>query len=300
MNRAFIYIFLGAALWGTIGFYVKNLYAFGFTSMEQVTLRAVSTAIILFVVLFFSSRTSLRLQQWTDVKYFIGTGIFSIILFNFSLFKTIDIASIPVATALLYTAPAFVIILSYFLFKEPITRYKLVALLFTLIGTALVVGIIPLNIKDIPFITLIFGLLSGLGYALYSIFSKYALQKYNSMTITAYTFFVATIVLLPFFPYQEKFHLLLDWKVMLFVIAFGLFPTALAYFIYTAGLNRTEASKASIISTIEPVVATLIGIFIFFEPFSVLQAVGMGAIIAAVIIIQLDPKNEPKRMISRD
>lgn len=295
MKRAFIYIFIGAALWGTIGFYVRNLYDFGFSPMDAVILRSAMATIILFGFLLVTSRKSIQLAHFTDLKYFIGTGIISIILFNFSLFKTIELASLPIATALLYTAPAFVIILSYFLFKEAITKYKLIALMLTIIGTALVVGLIPLNIDEIPFITLFFGLLSGLGYALYSIFSKFALQKYNSMTITAYTFLVATIALLPFFSYKEKLPLLFDLKVLLFVVAFGLFPTALAYFIYTAGLNRTEASKASIISTIEPVVATLVGIFIFSEPFSLIQAFGMGAIIAAVVIIQLDPMRATSR-----
>lgn len=290
MNRAFLYIIIGASLWGTIGFYVKNLYAFGFTPMEVVTLRVTTTAIILFIFIIFVSPNSLKLQHYTDLKYFIGTGIFSIIFFNFSLFKTIDLASIPVATALLYTAPAFVILLSFFLFKEPLTRFKVISLLLTLLGTALVVGLIPLNLDNIPLITIFFGLCSGFGYALYSIFSKFALKKYSSLTITTFTFFVATVALLPFFPFQEKLPLLLDIKVFLLVFGLGLLPTTLAYLIYTVGLNQTEASKAAIISTIEPVVATLVGTLIFHESFSVVQAAGMGSIIFAVILTQVEQK----------
>lgn len=292
MNRAFIYILIGASLWGTISIYVKNLYAIGFTPMEVVTLRVFFTSVILLPFLLIASRKSLRLHSFRDITYFIGTGIFSIVFFNFSMFKTIDLATVPIATALLYTAPAFVIIISYFLFKEKFTKFKVVALLLTLLGSALVVGLIPLDIGNIPFITIFFGLCSGLGYALYSIFSKFALRKYSSLTITAYTFFVATIALLPFFPYREKLTLLMEPKALLFAFGFGLLPTTLAYLIYTAGLNRTEASKAAIISTIEPVVATLIGIFIFLEPFSIIQTAGMGAIILAVILIQLDPVPE--------
>lgn len=295
MNRAFLYIMIGASLWGTIGFYVKNLYAFGFSPMEVVTLRVAVTAIILFIFIIVVSPESLKLQHATDLKYFIGTGILSIIFFNFSLFKTINLASIPVATALLYTAPAFVILLSLILFKEPLSSNKFFSLLLTLLGTALVVGLIPLKLDNIPFITIFFGLCSGFGYALYSIFSKFALKKYNSLTITAFTFFVATIALLPFFPFQEKLPLLLNMKVLLLVIGLGLLPTTLAYLIYTVGLNQTEASKAAIISTIEPVVATLVGILIFSESFSVVQAAGMASIILAVILTQLKHKQPSSR-----
>lgn len=286
MNRAFIYIILGAALWGTIGWYVKNLYSYGFTPMEVVTLRAWSAAIILVIYLIIISPKKLKLKSIRDIKYFIGTGIFSIIFFNYCMFTAIELSTIPVATALLYTAPAFVTVLSFFLFKEALTRLKIIALLITLMGTALVVGLVPLNLETFQLTSILFGLGSGIGYALYSIFSKFALKKYSSLSITTYTFIVAAVTLLPFFPYQEKFHMLLEPTVLFYAFGLGFLPTAFAYIIYTHGLNNTEASKASILTTIEPVVATLIGIYIFHEAFSFIQMIGMACIIGAVILIQ--------------
>src|SRR5699024_2331413 len=73
MNRAFLYIIAGATLWGTIGIYVKGLYSFGFTPMEVVTLRAVTAAIILLIYLCFTAPKQLKLNKWTDIKYFVGT-----------------------------------------------------------------------------------------------------------------------------------------------------------------------------------------------------------------------------------
>ncbi|SEQ63563.1 Threonine/homoserine efflux transporter RhtA [Virgibacillus subterraneus] len=286
MNRAFVFIILGAALWGTIGWYVKNLYSYGFTPMEVVTLRAWSAASILVIYLIITSPIELKLKSIRDIKYFIGTGVFSIIFFNYCMFTAIELSTIPVATALLYTAPAFVTLLSFFLFKEPLTRLKVIALLITLLGTAMVVGLIPLNLKAFQLTSILFGLGSGIGYALYSIFSKFALKKYSSLSITTYTFIVSAVTLLPFFPYQEKFHMLLDPTVLFYAFGLGFLPTAFAYIIYTYGLNKTEASKASILTTIEPVVATLIGVFIFHEAFSVIQMIGMVCIIGAVILIQ--------------
>lgn len=295
MNRAFILIVIGATLWGTISIFIKKLYAYGFSPMEVVTIRAVTAAIILVIYLFFSSPKSLQLKRITDLKYFIGTGIFSIIFFNYCMFKTIEIATIPISAVLLYTAPAFVIVLSFLLFQERITAVKLIALIFTLIGTALVVGLLPFSFNHIPMITIFIGLGSGLGYAFYSIFSKFALIEYNSLTITTYTFIIAAISLLPFFPFQEKSTLLMEPKVVLFSFGLGFFPTAIAYIIYTYGLFHTEASKAAIISTVEPVVATLIGVFIFTEPFSFIQVIGMICILAAVVLIQYDRSPKLKK-----
>lgn len=297
MNRAFIFIVIGAILWGTIGFYVKNLYLFGFTPMEVVTLRVWTATVILLAYLSIARPGSLRLQRMSDLKYFIGTGIFSIIFFNYSLFKTMELSSIPVATALLYTAPAFVIVLSYFLFEEKITTYKLIALSLTILGTALVVGLLPFDLSAIGFPAIIIGLCAGFGYALYSIFSKFALEKYSSATVTAFTFIVASVALIPFFPYREKIYLFTDPQVLLFVFGLGLFPTAVAYIVYTYGLSYTEASKAAIISTIEPVVATCIGMIIFSEPFSTVQMTGMGCILFAVVFIQLDGEKKQPNLV---
>lgn len=288
MKRAFLFILLGAALWGTIGIYVKQLYTFGFTPMEVVTLRVVTASIILIVYLLVKSPKQLRLQKWTDLRYFIGTGIFSIIFFNYSMFKTIELSTIPVSAALLYTAPAFVIILSFIFFHEAITRRKLIALAFTLIGTLFVVELIPFDAGAIPMITIFIGLCSGVGYALYSIFSKFALEKYNSLVITTYTFIVASVVLLPFFSYQKHAALLLTPSVLLYAFGLGFLPTAVAYLIYTYGLKQTEASNASLLTTVEPVVATLVGVFMFQEDFHFLQVLGMISIIGAVILIQIE------------
>lgn len=298
MNRAFIFIIIGAALWGTIGWYVKNLYTLGFTPMEVVTLRAWTSAMILIIYQLITAPKQLKLHNKSDIKYFLGTGILSIIFFNFCMFKAIELSTLPMATALLYTAPAFVTIISFFVFKEPLTRIKIGALLITLIGTGLVVGLIPFNIEVIQIGSIIFGLGSGIGFAFYSIFSKFALEKYTSLTITTYTFIVAALALTPFFPYHTKLHILADPTVLFYAFGLGFLPTAIAYIIYTYGLNQTEASSASILSTVEPVVATLIGIFIFQEAFSLIQALGMACIIGAVILIQLYPGSDKEELSS--
>ncbi|MFD2043934.1 DMT family transporter [Ornithinibacillus salinisoli] len=292
MNKAFLFIIVGAALWGTIGWYVKNLYAFGFTPMEVVTLRSWTSTILLIGYLLIVSPKKLKLTTLSDIKYFLGTGILSIIFFNYCMFTAIELSTIPVATALLYTAPAFVTILSFVLFKEQLTKVKITSLLITLIGTCFVVGLIPLNLDALQLGSILFGLGSGIGYALYSIFSKFALKKYTSLSVTTFTFLVASIILIPFFPYHEKLSLLTDPIVLLYAFGLGFLPTAFAYIIYTYGLQQTEASKASILTTIEPVVATLIGIFIFHEPFTYMQMIGMTCIISAVILIQLSKKTE--------
>ncbi|MRG85586.1 DMT family transporter [Salinibacillus xinjiangensis] len=291
MKRALILIFTGAALWGTIGWYVNHLYTYGFTPLEVVALRVTSTAILLVIYFLITEKKVFLLQSPVDLKYFIGTGIFSIMFFNFCLFTAMDYSTLPIATALLYTAPIIVTILSRILFQEAFTKTKGMALFVSMLGIIFIVELIPFDIQTFNLMALLFGLGSGLGYALYSVFSKYALVKYHSKTITLYTFIVAMIGSLPFFPY-EKIAILTEPFALYYAIGLGFFPTAIAYIVYTIGLKEVEASKAAIFSTIEPVVATVIGITLFQEAFSFIQALGMLCIIGSVIMLQRVPKQK--------
>lgn len=297
MGRGTLFVLVGAFLWGTISFFVKNLYEAGFTPMEVVTIRVTVAAIILCVFTGLTSNKSLKLQRISHIKYFIGTGVFSITFFNYCMFKTIQLSTVQVSAALLYTGPAFVIIISLIVLHEKITRNKILSLLCTCVGIILVVEFFPLQDKTIPIMTIIIGLCSGIGYALYSIFSKFALQHYDSLIITTYTFLVSAIVLIPFFPFSKKGALLIQPDVYLYALGLGFVPTAIAYILYTYGLSFIEASKAAILSTMEPVVATLIGIFIFTEPFTIFQIVGMGCILLAVMIIELPSLSNRKKKV---
>src|SRR5699024_9720538 len=122
----------------------------------------------------------------------------------------------------------------------------------------------------------------------YSIFSKFALQKYSSLSITTYTFICAALTLIFFFPFKTKGQLLLDPNILILAFGLGIIPTPLAYIIFIYRLYHTATSTASILSTFKPDIATMIGVFIFSEAFSFIQLNEMACIIGSFIMTQLD------------
>lgn len=188
-KRAYLLIAAGAVLWGTIGIFVRGFYGFGFSPLQVVTLRVLSAAVLMLVYLLFTRPELLKIRI-RDSLYFVGTGIFSLAFFNLCYFTTIRETSIAIAVTLLYTAPAFVAVLSRVFFGENLGVKKLFSLGLTLVGCAFVAGYLP-GIGDsltLSWSGLLTGLGAGFGYALYSIFGKAALEKYHTMTIAAYTF----------------------------------------------------------------------------------------------------------------
>ena len=238
-TRPVLAIMAAACLWGFIGWFSYVLMFYGFSPLQVTAVRTVIGAVFMTVLLLIRSPQLLKIRL-RDIWMFIGTGIISVVLFNLFYLITFSLSSLSVAVMLLYTAPVFVMLLSVLLFKERLTKGKLLALASTVTGCLFLSGIITGSWQCPPeaFFT---GILSGFGYALYSIFSKYALQKYKSATISVWTFYMASLPLLPF----------CQPDVML--TAFALIPetagaaagisilcTVIPYLLYTYGLNTLK------------------------------------------------------------
>lgn len=289
-------ITLAAALWGIIAIFVKQLTEIGFSPMEIVAIRVTVAFIILLAIGLSSFKNQLKIQK-KHIPLFIGSGIVSIVFFNWCYFTTINQMNLSLAVILLYTAPAMVVLFSRILFKEKLTKRKIVAVFGTLLGCIFITGVGSNGTGDITMLGLMTGLGSGLGYALYSIFGKIALEKYSPFTITFYTFLMATIFLFPLTSLWEKAYLLFQLRTILWAIGLGLLPTVIAYFFYTKGLEKIESSKAAIIATVEPIVATLLGVVLYQEGMGLLQMIGTGLIFSSVIIVNLTKKRNFKSTI---
>ena len=279
-----ILILIAGILWGSMGSFVRELNSQGLVSMEIVALRAIVTTVAMFLFLLFFDR-KLLIIHIKDIWCFWGTGICSIVFFNFCYFKAITLTSLSVAAVLLYTAPAIVMIFSYFLFGEKFTKRKLLSLFMTFFGCVLVTGVLT-DTGTISASGIVVGLGAGLGYALYSVFSRYALQKgYHTLTIIFYTFLIAAITTFFMADIGQVVKVATgSVTIFLFCIALGVLCTVIPYLTYTLGLQYVENSKASILASIEPVTATLLGVFIFREKLTVTGILGMVLVLAAMII----------------
>ena len=279
-----ILILIAGVLWGSMGLFVRTLNAQGLASMEIVGLRATVTVVALFLFLLLFDRKLFKIC-WKDLWCFLGTGICSIVFFNFCYFKAITLTSLSVAAILLYTAPAIVMVLSYFLFQEKLTKRKLLALVMTFVGCVLVTGILT-ETGNVTAGGILVGLGAGLGYALYSIFSRYALERgYTSLTITFYTFLIAAIGSFFFADMGKVARVAMNGGGNLFFcLAFGVLCTLVLYLTYTLGLQYVENGKASIIASVEPVTATLLGAVLFHEKLTVSGVLGIVLVLAALMI----------------
>lgn len=282
-KSAYASILLAAALWGIIGLWNRRLMAGGLSPTGIVTVRNFGGMVLLCAVFAVKDRSVFRVKK-EHLKYFFGTGIVSVMLFTICYFSCQQICSLAVASILLYTAPSFVVVLSAILWKEPITRRKLAALFLTLLGCAMVCGLFSGTVT-VTLTGVLLGLGAGFFYALYSIFGRYALAHYDSMTVTVWTFLFAGPASLLLIRPADLTALDSDIAMPMTAVCLVVFSTVLPYLFYTAGLSKVESGKASIIASLEPVVASLAGVAAFGEPMTAMTAAGILCVLGGVAIL---------------
>ena len=283
-KKAAASVILAGVLWGIINIFVKKLSAAGLGSLQIAFSRMAVASVGFTGFLALTAPGKLRIKP-RDIWMFIGTGIVSIVFFNCAYFYTMTHGQASIAVVLLYTSPVFIMLLSRIIFKEKITALKLFALVLTLAGCVLVAGLIGGQASITPLIMLT-GIASGLFYALYTIFGRFALARYDSFTVTAFTFIFGLIGSIPFADFNGFASALTAEPLLpLYILGLGIFSTILPYIFYTWGLQRMESGKAAILVAVEPLVGAVIGMTLFHEPHDPMKLAGIACILAAIVIL---------------
>ena len=280
-----VLIIIAACFWGSMGIFVRGLSGFGFSPIQIVSIRITLAALVFCGLLLVKNRSGFKIRL-RDIPLFMGLGFGSILFFTICYFSAITIMPLSTAAILLYTSPIWIVLMSAVFFREKITSIKLVALALAFAGCVLVSGISGEGISPKG---LLFGLGSGIGYGLYSILGTVALRRYSPYTVTTYTFVLAAVgswfisnpsnMLSKFYATNN-----LTWLIF-FCVLTALVTAVIPFLCYTLGLRSVEASKAGIIATLEPMVATIIGITYFSEALTLMSAMGIALILAAVVVL---------------
>jgi len=295
INIHFLLVLIAAALWGAAGIFVKAVGNFGIKEMQIVFFRAIFSSLVLGIIILLKNKSLFKVKL-KDLWLFASAGVFSIVLFNFSYYKTMSLTSLSVAAVLLYTAPIFVCVISVLLFREKITFNKIFALIIAFFGCCFVSGAFSQNHRLTP-TALCFGLLTGFGYSLYTIFSQILINKgYGSLTITFYTFLFAAIGSLPLVNiFKTVSSVVAEPMSLVILFLMAVTNTVIPYLLYTAGLMGVSTSVAPIIATIEPVVATLVSVLVYHEAFEIWHFLGIALVLMSVLVLNLRcKKNEAK------
>ena len=278
-------IIVAACFWGCMGIFVRHLGSFGFSAIQIVSIRITLAALFFALILLVKDRSGFKILP-RDIPLFLGLGFGSILFFTVCYFTAITIMPLSTAAILLYTSPIWIVLMSAVFFREKMNGKKLVALALAFAGCVLVSGI---SGEGITLKGLLIGLGSGIGYGLYSILGTVALRRYSPYTVTTYTFLLAAIgswfICSPADMLSKFSAASYSTSLIFFCFLTALITAVIPFLFYTLGLRSVEASKAGILATVEPMVATIVGITCFSEALTLLSATGIALILAAVVLL---------------
>ena len=134
---------------------------------------------------------------------------------------------------------------------------------------------------------LLLGLGAGLGYALYSIFSRIILNRgYSVYTNVFYSFGVAMLGFFVLSCFDGSIGQVFENPARtVLALLCGLLTGSLAYVLYTAGMKGMETSRAAQLTTIEPVTAAILGSLLFHQPLYFPEILGIVMVVGSVVMM---------------
>jgi DME family drug/metabolite transporter len=213
-------------------------------------------------------------------------GIFGIALFYATYINAILSVGVAVAAVLLYTAPAWVALIAWRFLGERLTRMHVVALLLTLTGTALVAQVYRPEMLRLNVMGIVWGLLAGLTYGLWSVFNKVGVRHTSPWTLQCYGMLIGAAVLLLVQPLTPLSGAMQSPGALAWLLVLALGPTVGASVAYAAGVRVVPVSVASLVATLEPVLAALLAFVVLGETLGAGQVAGGALILFAVWLLR--------------
>jgi len=280
-------VMAAASIWGTLGFFAKILYAEDVSFEALVAVRAsVGWLAVLGFVLVTGGLRSLRVAR-QDLGFLVPLGLVGIGAFYLFYFYTVRESEVGTAAILLYSSPAFVVLLAWLFLREPLGLVKVFALLLTVGGVFLVSGAYdPANLEVTP-VVMVTGLLAGLTYGLYSIFGRPVAGRLSPAVILTYALFFGAVLLFP--AALPTLGTLAGLSAGSYALLFMLsvVHTTLGFALYTYGLRQLGAGRSAIVATVEPVVAGAIGVTLLGEDLTAPKVSGAALVLAGAMLAQI-------------
>ncbi|MDW4581867.1 DMT family transporter [Staphylococcus saprophyticus] len=288
---------LGASFWGLGG--TVSDYLFKQQNIDinwYVTARLLISGFLLLTIFKILNPRQSIFIVFRNVTNTIQLLIFStlgMLLVQYAYMASINYGNAAIATLLQYIAPVYIILWFIILKKETFKLFDVIAILLTLTGTFLLLTNGSLDSLMVSSSSMIWGIISGLSLAFYTIYASNLLSKFPAILVVGWEMLISGILMNFKAPIWQFTISQIDISVILY-LAFGIIlGTAMAFFFFIKSLNYLSAKETTLFGTIEPVmaiVASALWLKVVFLPFQLL-----GIVLIIILILALSLKKDKER-----
>ncbi|MBP1698902.1 MAG: putative permease, superfamily, partial [Deltaproteobacteria bacterium] len=239
--RGYLYILVGATLWGVSSVVAKSLFNIGLPPAELVLTRLILSTLILllFLLLFNSKRLIISLK---DLPYFLVLGIVGIAGMQYAYYYTISKIHVGPAILLQYLAPIWVSLYAFLFQKETFSRGKILSLFLAVLGCYFVVGGYRIDLLRLNKIGIVSGLIGSLFFTFYMLLGEKGLKKYNPWTLILYGFGSAAVFYSIFISPTKVIAGGYSFKIWMAFFYIAIFSTLIPFGLYFKGIERIRST----------------------------------------------------------
>jgi len=279
-------------LFGAMALCTRTLSAAGLSSVDTAFIRLSIAAAVLLIILLIRSPKGLIVRK-KDLPFLILFGIFKF-LADFTYFQALNTTSVGLATVLQNTSPYFVLVVSFFLFKEKVSRRALMAILIGSFGCTLMMQNAIAGSTIDP-LGIIFAMLSGLFLGMYYVGSRISIDRgYAPSTYLFYMLFVAMVASIPFTDLGKVLDSMSDPNIAFNSVILGILMTLVPYYVISWSTRYLGELNVSVISVSEVVFAEIVGALFLGEAVGPIEIIGTLLMIVSIILIDLAPVMEQR------
>lgn len=282
LDRGFWLAFCASALWGVSGtvlqFVAKNL---NIPTMWFIGIRTLIAGILLLavgLVVLPKKEFFAVFKNKKDFLTLVSFSVFGLLANMFTFFHAVKTGNSSTATILQYLSPLFIMIGAIIFTKKKTSRVDVISFVIALIGVVLMITRGDLGHLSIPFISVLWGIGSGITAALYITIPQKLIAKYHGILITGWGMLIAGLISNLFNPFWVNAPKMTAGSI-LGVGTVILLGTVLAFLLMVISTKYTTAAIVSITDAVQPF-TTLILSVIFLH-----YAVNLAEVIGAVIVI---------------
>ncbi|NLJ78724.1 MAG: EamA family transporter [Tissierellia bacterium] len=282
-QRGIISVIISATIFGILPLMSKIIYSQGCNSISLVFYRFLFVLPVLYILIYRNPNETLKIDRG-DLKKIIWVSLLGHTATSLLLFTSYNYIPSGMATTIHFTYPVFVILGCMIFFREKPSTIKMASVLLCFLGIILFYdgngGIDPIGI--------ILAFASGITYAFYTVYiDKSGLSKMYTYKLIFYLCLVSAIIVLVFGIVTRSFIINIKPVGWMVIIALSLLAGLGGVGLYQVGIKTIGPQDTAILSTFEPITSIIVSILVLKEPFGIKIAIGVGLILAAVILISI-------------
>lgn len=299
--QGYLLIFLSGVFWGLGGFLVTQMSNQGASSLITAFSGHFLALVPLLIYLLVKKGVKGLMISKKGLLYSILLGALTKGIFKLANDTAITLVGVSTAAILMYLAPVFTAIMSMIFFKEKLRGYQHFAVLLNLVGCILMVTGGDFAKLSISGLGITLGAIAGFLYALNTILGKLATGGDDSETMTFYMILFSAITMGMFARPWEHLNLFTDSKFLFWAFLNSMCTGMIANLLFLKGLSlKVDASKVTIISSCEVVVATLTGVFLLKENINLIGLFGLVIMLASIVLMNITIPIKEKEIIEKE